>query len=488
MAEQREQLDASEKVLRSTVLLVCLATFLFTGLQILGRGYHPTDDALRHVAKVISGKPWQEILVVRDEIGMDSHPGWHAVLHAVGSWTRLETTLLLNFSVLSLLLLFCCFPLFYFERCEAWVASLLALAVVSFGPIYRLTYGRPFIVSMFLLVFFCFVWERIRQRRRPAAELVGLALAASLSTWVHGAWYLLPLPLCALGLAREWRPLLLMSLATAAGVLLGALFTGTPVTFLHQMLFHARLAFGRHDFQRQLVSEFQPYEGASGVLILVALALLWRAVRGQWTARCVDDPVFILAGLGWVLGFVAVRFWTDWGWPAIAYWLAREIDAVLRAYTRQFHPRRLILVAGVCLAFFLAISNDHGNRWTGMLGARWPQMENPEHRSWLPDPGGILYSDHMGVFYNLFSANPHGDWKYVLGFEPVWMPDEDLAIYRKTQLAMGDPKSYAPWVAKMTAKDRMVLLRQSQPQIAGLEWHEVTPGVWSGKLAAVPVE
>ncbi|MFZ0930989.1 MAG: hypothetical protein WAN11_20455 [Syntrophobacteraceae bacterium] len=472
-----------EKVLRSAVLLVCLAALLLTCLQILGHGYSPVDDALRHVAKVISGKEWQDILVVREEITMDSHPGWHFILKQVARLTGSDATLLLDFSVLSLFLLFVFPPVFLFKRPEAWISSLLIFSVFSFVTMYRLFYGRPFIFSMFLVLVFCFLWTRIRDRKAPIPELAVFAIISALSTWIHGAWYLLALPICALGLARQWRVSALMTAAMVAGILLGATFTGRPLIFLHQMIYHALLALGHIDFQRQLVSEFRPFDGAPAVVTVVAAMLIWRTARGQWNKECVDNPVFILGVLGWTLGFVASRFWSDWGWPAVAFWTAVEIEEVMKRRLGEFEPRRLVVAVAVCLTLFLGLSNDRGSRWTAMIGVQWPNMTTAEHRQWLPEPEGILYSDGMDVFYSIFYNNPHGEWKYVLGFEPVWMPDEDLKIYRNIEITRGKPASFAPWVEKMTQKDRLVLVRTEEPKIEGLEWHEVTPTVWSGRRA-----
>jgi hypothetical protein len=473
-----------EKLLRSAVLFICLAALLLTCLQILGHGYSPMDDALRHVAKVLSGKEWREVLVMRPEIAMDSHPGWHFILQQVSRLTRSDPALLLDFSVLFLFLLFVLPPLFLFNRPEAWVLSLLSFSLFSFGTMHRLFYGRPFVFSMLLIVALCFLWERIRDNRAPIVELAAFALISALSTWIHGTWFLLALPICALGLARQWRVSALMAAAAAAGILLGAAFTGRPLILLHQMIYQAVLSLGHHDFQRQLVSELQPFDGSPIAVILIAAMLIWRRARGQWKRECVDNPVFILGVLGWVLGFVAARFWSDWGWPAFALWTAMEVQDVLEKYLDEFDPRRLVIAAAACLILFLSLSNDHGSRWTGMLGPQWPQMTNAEHRKWLPEPEGILYSDGMDVFYRIFYNNPHGDWKYVLGFEPVWMPEDDLNIYRHIQLTRGKPESYAPWVKKMTEKDRLVLVRQAEPKIEGLEWHEVTPTVWSGRRMA----
>ena len=128
---------------------------------------------------------------------------------------------------------------------------------------------------------------------------------------------------------------MLMSGAMSLGVILGAILTGSPLAFLHQMLFHALEAFGKYDFQRQLVSEFQPFSGEVLVFLLVGGLLLWRWARGEWNTTIVDNPIFYLAVIGWIMGFFAGRFWTDWAWPALAFWVALEVQAALEFYTEK---------------------------------------------------------------------------------------------------------------------------------------------------------
>src|SRR5712675_597553 len=65
------------------VWLIVILTFLFIPGKIITYGYIPRDDALRHAAKAVSGKPWSEILVMRSDFLIDPHPGWHAVLGAI---------------------------------------------------------------------------------------------------------------------------------------------------------------------------------------------------------------------------------------------------------------------------------------------------------------------------------------------------------------------------------------------------------------------
>ena len=474
-------LNPRKRLTRSLILLMCLCTLLLTCLRVIGQGYFPMDDALRHVAMVVSGQSWAEILVIRPEITMDSHPGWHAILRVVRTLTDCDKKLLLNFSVMFLFLAFTLPPVLYFRRGEAWIASLALSSVFFFSPIYRLFFGRPYITSMVMILLFCFLWDRIRDRKRPWAELVALFSVAALATWIHGTWYLFTLPLLALVLARQWRVFWLMSGAMSLGAILGAIFTGSPLAFLYQMIFHALDAFGKNDFMRQLVGEFQPFAGEAPVFFLVPGLLLWRWARGEWDIRVVDNPIFYLVVIGWSMGFIAIRFWLDWAWPALAFWVALEVQAILEHYAGEFSLKRLAFAGMFCLVLILGVTNDGGSRWSGIVSV-WPNMENAEHRPWLPDEGGILYNDNMSLFYQVFYQNPHGHWRYTLGFEPIWMTTDNLKIYRQIQLTRGKNESYDPWVKKMTAKDRMILVRNTKPQIKGLEWHEVTPTVWSGKL------
>lgn len=472
--------SSNQKATGLLVLGICLAAVTLCCLWItVGLGFSPSDDALRHVAKVLSGKAWQDILVVRDAYSMDSHPGWHFLLEGFVRLVGPDREALLIISVCFLFILFACTPLFLLRRPEAWVLALLIFTVFTWGPIFRLFYGRPYIFSMFLVLLFCFLWERIRDRDRPYLELLVFTFIVSLATWIHGAWYLLTLPLAALALARQWRVFALMAAATAVGVMLGALFTGSPLTFLRQMAYHALQAMGTADLQQQLVTEFWSFVGEPSTVKVVALLLLWRGVRGQWRSSCIDNPVFLLALLGWGLGFFAGRFWLDWGWPALAFWTARELQGVLQSWVRDHDPRRIALALAACLVFTLALANDRGGRWTSRGGEEWPVLTEIEHQPWLPDPGGIVYSTQMHVFYQLFFHNPHAQWRYILGFEPAWMPEEDLRIFRNIQLGQG--RTLAPWLERMTARDRFIAAGQ-RPNIEGLEWKEVTPGVWIGKF------
>ena len=58
------------------VWIVVVFTILLIPLKIISYGFLPGDDALRHAAKAVSGKTWQQILVMRSDFAMDPSPGW----------------------------------------------------------------------------------------------------------------------------------------------------------------------------------------------------------------------------------------------------------------------------------------------------------------------------------------------------------------------------------------------------------------------------
>src|SRR5207244_5560880 len=53
------------------VWVIVLFTMILIPAKIISYGYLPADDALRHAAKAVSGKPWSEILVMRSDFLID---------------------------------------------------------------------------------------------------------------------------------------------------------------------------------------------------------------------------------------------------------------------------------------------------------------------------------------------------------------------------------------------------------------------------------
>ncbi|MFA5085461.1 MAG: hypothetical protein WC482_03755, partial [Candidatus Omnitrophota bacterium] len=274
------------------VVLICVWAISFIPFKIISHGYMPVDDALRHAAKAVSGKDWNKILVLRDDIKMDSHVGWHAILKGVRSAARLNTFELVLFSVIALFMLFSLIGILFLRRPEVWPITLLIMVVADCGLVSRLLLGRPYIITMSTILALGLTWPRLRYEKNDFKALSLLTLLIAVSTWAHCGWYLFGLPILCFFLAREWRVGFRVAIATILGVAIGAVATGAPYLFLKQTLQHVSLAFGNHTLVRMLVTEFQPGLGSFSIIVVISLMFIWRALRGSWNSKVVDNPFF----------------------------------------------------------------------------------------------------------------------------------------------------------------------------------------------------
>ncbi len=471
-------------VFAACLVLAAIILIVFT---IIGYGYLPFDDALRHAAKVISGKAWNEILVMRDDIKIDHHIGWHAILGFVHNITGCDQDGLVVFSVAALFIAFCVIPVFFLSYPEAWLITLLITAIVNFVWVQRLFFGRPYIITESTILILCFVWQKLRSEKIPYRVMGLLILLIALSVWTHGIWYLFILPIVCFFLAREWRAGLHLSIATICGIILGAFFTGHPCLFLKDAVIHMMGVFGNNIPNKVLVAELQPFGGEVLMVMVVCGLLVWRYIRGRWNAGCVYNPIFILSVCGWVLGFYVGRFWTDWGLVALMAWITLEFQDFFKGAVEIFSWRRIWITAAVAITLFLALTNDSAGRWTYSCDTEYLSQDDPKQASWLPEPGGIIYSDDMTIFFQTFFRNPKAPWRYILGFEAGLMPPEDLAVLRNIQLYgsnVGGDALFKPWVAKMRPQDRLILKRPASqpPGISGLKWEYVGTNIWIGRL------
>jgi len=475
--------NAANLVPLLTVVLV-FAVFLISSLRVISYGFLPGDDALRHAAKAVSGKPWSEILLLRPEITLDPHEGWHWFLTQVHKVMGGNTEDLVVFSLLFLFLCYTATPLFFVRRPEAWLAAVLVVTLSTANGYGRLLMGRPFLISMTVVLFLCLNWYKFRSPRRHPVVVALLAVGVAVSTWSHCAWYLWPLPLLCFFLSRQWKAGITVGVSMAVGIILGGALSGHPVGFLSQAVGIAHSSVGSRAVSRQLVAEFASSKGEWNLVIGVLLLLLWRKQRGTWKTSRIHNPVFYLAVAGWILGLKTLRFWADWGIPAITVWMTWEFQDVMRRSHDSFSWRRIAAGAVLGSAFFFIFTADLGGRWTNKLTTEYLDASNPQTRAWLPGPGGIFYNDDMSLFYDTFFQNPHGDWRYVLGFEASLMPPEDLATFRKIQWNYGTDEAYEPWIRKLRPIDRIVTIRarSDKPNIPELEWNYAATGIWIGRL------
>lgn len=480
------QLQNLKRYIPLGVWVVVIGSLLMTAGKITGYGFIPPDDALRHAAKAVSGKPWSEILVLRPGFEMDPYPGWHAILGAIHRSLGSNAETLVVLSIVLLMLLYNASGLAWFRWPEVWLAALLVIAIFWPAFITRIFSGRPFVFTMAATSTMLLLWSRLERRPPGLRELLLTALLIAAVTWIHGSFYQLILPAVGLFLAGRWSQALWFAAAWAAGSILGATFTGHPWLFLGEGLRYVHVIMGNSVLSRQLVGEYLPSDGNMAMVLAVSVMILWRSQSPDWKATDLRDPIFMLGVLGWLLGLKVGRLWADWGCTAMVLWLALEFQKQFQRYVQYDSPTRLILATGIALGLFLGTVSDRGSRWSWNLTKQYLTQDDPQLAGWLPGKDGIIYSADMTVFYDTFFKNPTAPWRYVLGFEPGIMLPEDLDVVHKAQWNYGDVRSYEPWVKKMRPQDRLIIsgawATPTAPNIPELEWKFVINSYWIGRL------
>jgi hypothetical protein len=453
-------------------------------LRILDFGFLPPDDALRHAAKAVSGKAWSEILVMRPGITIDHNPGWHwilAALHRVMGW---DTRTLVQVSVLVTFWCFALSPVRWIGLPEAWLASFTLVLLIFPYFAERVFVGRPLLITMGATLVLLSLWTDPKRSKATLLLMLGSAALMAISAWIHGSWYLLVLIPAVFFLAQEWRKGMELTLCWIMGSVIGALWTGQPWTFLKQSAMIPYMALGQHAPLNSLVGEFQPFSGSYPALILIAAVMVVRKLAGRPMERFWRDPVFWMALIGLLLGFRVLRFWLDWGIPALALWFARQIQELEAIRIDIQSQHRLVFSCVIALVLVLTVGSNRAGRWSQYGAFEALDVQRPDQAEWLPAAGGILYCVDLSVFYQTFFQNPHGNWRYILGFEPSFMRPEDLAVYQDLWRTLNAVQACAPWVKQMTPADRLVLRGgpRTRLSIPGLQWAYAATNTWVGRL------
>jgi hypothetical protein len=482
--------DGAPAPVARSVRWVVLLLLLAIPARIIIQGYLPTDDALRHAAKAVSGKPWSELLVLGAPYTVDHNFGWEALLRQVHRIAGLDAERLVDLSVLGLFVGVVAAGLPWLRRPEAWLGTLLFF-LVAWPPLAgRWMIGRPLLLTVAALMTVLFLAET-RGREQPGRGLIaGLAGLVAAAVFVHGVWYLWLLPVLACLLARQAGWARGLAAAWLGGTLLAAVLTGHPVDYLAEAVRTALRATQMHPTARTMVSELQP--SSSGLVLFLALGavVVLRQLAPLATRSPARSPAFWVACLGWTLGFVSRRFWDDWGLPALLVFVAVELDAYLRTALPAASPRRLGVAACLGVALYCVATSDLESRWTRSLTRQYLVQEDPELAGWLPDRGGVFYAADPAFFYETFFRNPQAGWRYLLGFEMTLLPADDFQTLYRILWNQGAGASYQPWVEKLRPGDRLFVRGDagSAPPIPGLEWHYTLGGMWSGRrqLSAQP--
>jgi hypothetical protein len=467
-------------------IMILAFSVLIMPPRIGSMGYVPDDDANRHVGKALSGKPWNEILVLRQGMTADLHHGWDICLTFLHRRFDAGQRGLMAFSITFCFLMFAAAPMFFLRRPEAWLIAVGVIAVFDPFFITRYFLGRPFIIGCGVCAGIFFSWSKFADRQTRYRPLLVLTAVMAAVTWLlPTSAVLFGIPLLGFALAREWRVLVRLGLCIAAGSVAGYVLTGYPLRLAENVAFTLFYAPLQNIPARILVTEFWPVSGNMTVFIILAVLLLMRAARKRWRRQCIDNPLFINAVCGLLLGFVARRFWSDWGVVAAIAWIALEVEEILSEKLAFDSLRRFAFAAAISICLFLIVTSDVQNRWTNTAAFRPVSYDraSPEEKAWFPDSGGVVYNDEMGIFYRTFVNNADRPWRYILGFEPVLMPPEDLAVYRAIRYSNRSFDSYLPWVEKMRPCDRLFLTSfGAVPRIPGLEWYCMDRSVWIGRL------
>jgi hypothetical protein len=459
------------------IRILVVATFLFMGLKIIRYGYLPAGDVRRDAAQAISGKPFTDVLVLFPGYKMNHNPGWDWFLRQLHVKAGMTEDALVAFSIAALLFWVLCAALPWLRCPEAWVASLLAFSLAMPGLMIRFTQARPFLLTEGVLIALLLAWHK---GGIPSWTKIILTCAGfTLAVWMHGTWFLWALLPAAFFLAGEWRAGTSLALCWVAGTIFGGLLTGRLFESLRQSVLIAATAAREQVPVSFTVGELQPSAGVFVALLILAVMFIWR--RGK-SGQLFHSPLFWMMAVCWVLGLRSARFWDDWGLPAALVWLALQFEEVILVSWSALPGRRLAVSILLVLSFFLVSTSDLDGRYTNSLREPFVDAANPALQGWMPDEGGIFYGADMTFFYNTFYKNPGGDWRYIVGFEPAWMPPDDLKIFRNIQWNQFAWDAYEPWVRKMRPEDRLEISSTVQPFLPPLQWANAGGGIWIGRL------
>jgi hypothetical protein len=463
--------------------VIVISVITIVPLKITSYGYLPIDDALRHAAKAVSGKPWPEILVVGPAFKLDQHAGWHALLREIYLSLHCNTDTLVVLSVVGLFLALNFSAMACLKRPEAWLAALVIVSLVS-DLLSRLMVGRPLLLSMTAVMVILLVWQRHGKQPPKFWTVAWMTPLIATTVYLHGVWYLWLLPIAAFFLAQQFRWCLLLAVSWVIGTSLGSALTGHPIENILQAIEVALRSFGLPKNQLALATESRPSGGDIFSILLIGGLAAMRRLAGLNAPPLVRHPAFWLTAMGWVLGREVLRFWEDWGLPALVVLIASDLQLLFEARFTADSFRRLALVGCIGVATCAVMTPDFNSRWTSTLRLQYLTPDNPDLKGWLPEKGGIIYSTDMTIFYQTFFKNPNADWRYIIGYEPAYMADDDYKVYYNFQTSGGDARSLQPWVDKMRPEDRYITRapRAAPPGIPQLEWNYGVSGIWIGRL------
>ena len=492
-----EKLEGFIKNRESTILLlIVLLAFVYIPFKILGYGWAPSDDALRHVAFSTIDAEWSDIVVIDEKLVADHNPGWHAILKFLYKHCGFDKTDLLFFSVGGLFCLLNLCGIIASPSPICWCLALLVFANVETNLDGRMLLGRPYLFSCAATLLILHIWNAASEDdknawfRRIWVKYLLTVVILTLCVWIHGSWYLFLLIPVSFLLSGRTKEAMLQTGLIVLSTVIGAAISGDFYEFLYFHFVATFRIFSESTYNWLLVQEFTSGKQTIYSAVFVALIIIFCNLKGRLKYKSLtEDPVFILVLLSWLCGIAVWRFWLDYGRMALLLWAACRIGDLIKASASLTQPRvRYSLAVFIVVAMVLTFTNDGYGRFTKSTRAQaidfFSEDVQGELKGWEPQPGGIVYSDNMVVFYKHFYEYPTAPWKYILGFESAIMLPEDRQTLRNIGYNDGSfPEDYMPWVNKMTDKDRFILtsVPGNFPQ---LEWKKGNKYFWIGRLKA----
>lgn len=264
---------------------------------------------------------------------------------------------------------------------------------------------------------------------------------------------------------------------------IGAFMTGEFNEFLHFHYSATLNIFSEKIYNWQLVTEFA--EGNIHIfwvfpsIFIITLLVYSKKLKLNDLS---NDPLFILILLTWLLSIRVVRFWVDWGIVALMYWSSIKLSELISDMESIKKPflKKVLFVTIMVSAVIIIPSHKWNNKKE--RANYFVDFSRKEFSDFKPSDNGIIYNDSMRHFYHQYFTDPKAKYKYILGFEPAIMPDDDKKTFREITYSDFHFKAYEPWINKLTEKDRIfasVDLSSNYPQ---LDWIKVSKNLYIGKI------
>ncbi len=464
-------------------IIILFAIFLYIPFQILSKGYRPTDDANRHVAYSISNRQWSDILEFSPGLESDHNVGWHKILRFIYNIFRINKENLLLISVIGLFFLFHFTGSLVVPNKAVWPIVLIMMFLFDRSILHRTLLGRPFIISDVITLILLKIWFIDQEKAKIWVKYLVSIIVLSLAVWIHGTWYTFFILPTALLLAGKIKEAFELSFCIIFSTLIGAYLTGDFYGFMYFHYAATLNIFSERIYNWQLVTEFA--EGNIHIYWFIPtlfIIMLLVSSKKLKLYELTKDAVFIMILLTWLLSIKVIRFWSDWGIVTLMFWLSFKLSELIQDMESVKKPllRRILFVLIISAAVILIPSYSWSNqRERANYTVDFSKIEFADFK---PQDGGIVYNDSMKHFYFQYFADPEGKYKYVLGFEPATMAEENKKIFRDITYSQFHFKAYKPWVDKLTKKDRLFTtedLRENYPQ---LDWVKAAKKLYIGKI------